>query len=250
MQITMTQSANKPANKPTLGILLCGHSPETVASKHGQYDTLFVSLFGDELFNFRTYTVVDNDIPESIHDADGWIITGSKHGAYEDHAWIPPLEQFLRDAFNATKPIVGFCFGHQILAQALGGRVEKFSGGWVIGPVDYEFAENDAAISDIRLNAFHQDQVIELPPGGKRLASSANCVNAAIAYGDNAITLQPHPEFQPDYMGDLVAHRGPAILPMDKLEAIQNSLHEPVEGHKIADWLIEKILPKPHSVAK
>lgn len=241
---------NQLANKPTLGILLCGHSPETIASKHGHYDQLFVSLFGEDTFNFRTFNVVDNEFPDSINEADGWIITGSRHGAYEDHAWIAPLEQFLRDAFSATLPIVGFCFGHQILAQALGGRVEKFSGGWVIGPVEYHFAEKDSDISNITLNAFHQDQVIKLPPSGKRIASSANCVNAAIAYGDNAITLQPHPEFEPDYMGDLVADRGPALLPSAELESIRNTLHEPVEGGKIARWLIDKILPKPHAMVR
>ena len=66
--------------------------------------------------------------PEGIHDADGWLITGSRHGAYEDHPWIPPLEEFIRDAYAAQVPLVGICFGHQIIAQAMGGKVEKYQG--------------------------------------------------------------------------------------------------------------------------
>jgi GMP synthase-like glutamine amidotransferase len=81
------------------------------------------------------------DFPKDIHDCDGWLITGSRFGAYEDHPFIPPLEDFIRAAYAAHVPVVGICFGHQIIAQAMGGKVEKYAGGWSVGPTEYNFGD-------------------------------------------------------------------------------------------------------------
>eukprot|EP00581_Thalassiosira_minuscula_P023326 CAMPEP_0184433658 /NCGR_PEP_ID=MMETSP0738-20130409/404528_1 /TAXON_ID=385413 /ORGANISM="Thalassiosira miniscula, Strain CCMP1093" /LENGTH=115 /DNA_ID=CAMNT_0026799421 /DNA_START=44 /DNA_END=388 /DNA_ORIENTATION=- len=113
-----------------IGILLTGHAPEELEPHYGNYIEMFKSLLSGQDFEFEGYKVVDGEFPESVADADGWLITGSKHGVYEDHAWIPPLEGFIREAVTENIPIVGVCFGHQIIAQALGGKVEKFDGGW------------------------------------------------------------------------------------------------------------------------
>lgn len=101
--------------------------------------------------------------PPRSHDADGWLITGSRHGAYEDHAFIPPLEGFIRDAYGAAVPMVSICFGHQIIAQALGGKVEKFNGGWSVGAQDYDFGDEK-----LTLNAWHQDQATRSVPKAPR----------------------------------------------------------------------------------
>ena len=79
--------------------------------------------------------------PTSVSSCDGWIVTGSAFGAYEDHAFIPPLEDFIRANYKADVPMAGICFGHQIMAQALGGKVEKFSGGWGVGYTNYEMPD-------------------------------------------------------------------------------------------------------------
>lgn len=186
-----------------IGILQTGTSPDELKPRHGDYDDLFKRMLAGRGFEFHTVRVMDGELPNSVDDADGWLITGSKFGTYEDHAWIPPLEDFLRRAYATGVPIVGVCFGHQILAQALGGRVEKFGGGWSVGAEAYETTTGKSET----MMAWHQDQVVELPAGATVIGRSDFCANAMLAYGDRALTFQPHPEFTADFLADLLAAR-------------------------------------------
>ncbi len=112
-----------------IGILQTGLAPENLSPAMGDYPDMFARLLDGQGFTFQTWRVVEGEFPADVHAADGWLITGSRHGVYEDHPWIAPLEQFIRDAYAAHVPLVGICFGHQIVAQAMGGRVERFAGG-------------------------------------------------------------------------------------------------------------------------
>jgi len=172
----MSQSDSQaPSQKKSLGILLCGHAPEELIDEHGNYDAMFQRLLGENAFEYQCWAVVDNQLPPDIHAADAWLITGSKHGVYENHPWIAPLEQFIQKAYAADIPIVGICFGHQILAQALGGKVVKFDGGWSVGRVNYEL-ENSTDSEDRKssaIMAYHQDQVVESPPDARVIGSIA-----------------------------------------------------------------------------
>ncbi|MEL7117636.1 MAG: type 1 glutamine amidotransferase, partial [Pseudomonadota bacterium] len=166
-----------------IGILQTGHVADALIPAHGDYDQIFMTFLAGRGLTFSAYPVVDGVFPDGITAADGWLVTGSKHGAYEDHAWIPPLEAFIREAHAAHVPMVGICFGHQIIAQALGGRVEKYSGGWAVGPVDYD-VEGFGALS---LNAWHQDQVTELPDDARPIGTNDFCRYPALAYGDHIL---------------------------------------------------------------
>lgn len=189
-----------------IGILKTGQSPEVTRAEHGDYDDMFERLLAGRGFSFVSYHVEDMEFPESVRDADGWLITGSRHGVYEDHPFIPRLEQFIRDAFEAEVPMVGVCFGHQIIAQAMGGRVVKHPGGWRVGAHDYVIGGKPMV-----LNAWHQDQVVDLPPSATIAGTNEFCQAAALVYDHRAFTMQPHPEFRDDFIDGLIQHRGGAV---------------------------------------
>ncbi len=208
-----------------IGILECGHPADEIAVKHGQFPQMFARLLDGHGLTFASYDVENMVFPEGIHACDGWLLTGSKHGAYDDKPFIPPLETFIRDAFDKSVPMVGICFGHQIIAQALGGTVKKFDGGWGLGLDSYDFG----ALGEVQLNAWHQDQVIEKPDGAKTVASNAFCEHAALLYGKKAFTIQPHPEFS----GDIIAAY--ATTRRGTLDYPDDGLDRAIERHKLAD---------------
>jgi len=212
-----------------IGILQTGHAPDELLERIGDYSDLFRQMLAGHGFTFETYNVVDGEFPSGAHAAEGWLITGSKHGAYEDHAWIPPLETLIRDIHAASLPMVGICFGHQIIAQALGGTVEKFAGGWSVGRTEYRVGGKV-----YNLNAWHQDQVTQVPPGATVLGESSFCANAVLAYGDRIWTIQPHPEFGPDFIEGLIDGRGRGVVPDPLLERARAGLSAPTDNDAIA----------------
>ncbi|SFA94977.1 GMP synthase (glutamine-hydrolysing) [Poseidonocella pacifica] len=212
-----------------IGILQTGHFPDALQPDNGDYDAMFRRLLGGRGYDFETWNIVDGDFPGGPEDADAWLITGSRHGAYEDHPWIPPLEELIRQIRTAGRPLVGVCFGHQIIAQALGGRVEKFSGGWSVGPQSYELEGETTT-----LNAWHQDQVTQLPPDAKVVGSSDFCANAALLYGDRIYTVQPHPEFTATMIDGLMRERAPGVVPEPLLVSARARLDAPTDSERLA----------------
>ena len=218
-----------------IGILLTGHCPDDFRGQYGNYDDFFKRLLAGNEFEYATYPVLDDVFPAGVREADGWLITGSKHGVYEDLDWIARLEDFLRDAYSAEVPIVGICFGHQVLAQALGGKVEKFSGGWSVGVETYDLDEQPDAT---QLLAWHQDQVVEPPPQAKVVGSSNFCRYAALAYGEQAYSIQPHPEFDAGFVGGLIESR-PGILPPDVTQRALDSLDIETASDRISSRIAD-----------
>jgi len=212
-----------------IGILQTGHAPEELLARLGDYADIFERMLAGSGFDFDTYNVVDMEFPAGPDDADGWLITGSKHGAYEEHPWIAPLEMLIQDIHARKVPLVGVCFGHQIIAQALGGKVVKFPGGWSVGRTEYML--NGAPVA---LNAWHQDQVVELPQDARVLGSSGFCENAFLAYGDHIWTVQPHPEFGPDFIDGLIQGRGKGVVPEEQLREAAANLNAPTDNASIA----------------
>ena len=215
-----------------IGILQTGHSPDELKDELGEYGEMFTHLLDGHGFEFEIWSVVDGIFPKDTAQADGWLITGSKHGAYEKHDWIPPLEDFVRKTYADGRPLIGVCFGHQIIAQAMGGKVEKFEGGWAVGRNEYTLNGQDVAI-----NAWHQDQVVEPPIGAETIGSSDFCKHAALLYDDRILSFQPHPEFKHEFVDGLIQTRGKGVVPQDQLDAATELLDQPLDTDDVADQM-------------
>jgi GMP synthase-like glutamine amidotransferase len=218
-----------------IGILQTGHVPAELAGEFGEYPAMFEQLLAGNGFSFVTFAVVESVFPGSVTECDGWLITGSRHGAYEDHPWIPPLEDFIREAYAKSVPVAGICFGHQIMAQALGGKVEKYSGGWGAGHMRYRMKDG----SEIELNAMHQDQVVTAPPQSETICTSEFCEFAGLAYGGRAISFQPHPEFGDEFTGKLIEGRVGKLIPESQAEEAMARMGKPTDSGRIATMLAE-----------
>ncbi|MFT5592410.1 MAG: GMP synthase-like glutamine amidotransferase [Oceanicoccus sp.] len=198
-----------------IGILVTGHIDQPHVDNYVGYAQMFQQLFkkADVTFEYAVFNVIDDEWPQYIDSCDGWLITGSASGVYDNTPWMQKLKKWIIHSHEQNVPMVGICFGHQIIAEAFAGKVEKYSGGWGVGPHQYQL--HNILLegkSEIKLHAVHQDQVTKKPLNAVCLASSPFCVNAILAYGDTILTVQAHPEFTKQYAVDLLSlHQGSAI---------------------------------------
>lgn len=215
--------------KIRVGILETGRPPDNLAPVYGDYPGMVQQWLGNMDAEFSSYAVLDGEFPASPNDADLWVITGSKFGAYEDHAWIPPLEEFIRHVRSAERLMFGICFGHQIIAQALGGVVRKSEKGWGLGVHEYPTTDNwpaelGNAPEKIAIQAYHQDQVEEKPEDAITIATTEFCEHGALWYPGFAITVQGHPEFAKPYASDLLESRRGSVLKDEDVDQGQRNM--------------------------
>jgi GMP synthase-like glutamine amidotransferase len=169
---------------------------------------------------------------------DGFVITGSRYSAYDPEPWIARLGDYLRALHGAGRPMLGICFGHQILAQALGGQVARR--GWRVG-LEQVSAGGLDGLGQVQAHVWHQDQVVALPPGARVLAAYPGCPVGALGYGQHALSLQWHPEYPPDYMASILAAEGPAHLPAPVFRAATASLAGRHDGARVAAATARKL---------
>lgn len=199
----------------------------------------------DEVLEFIDYDVQNAELPVHLDECDGYLITGSKDSVYDDLAWIKDLEAFVQSLHAAKKKLLGICFGHQLIANCLGGESARAEQGWVVGVQSSEITSNKraslawmepSAIS-INLISSHKDQVIKPPEGAKVYCGNEKCPVGGFSLGEHIITFQGHPEFSAAYSKALMQHRY-EILGEDCVNAGLESLQKPLSAKLLARWIL------------
>lgn len=203
---------------------MAGESAGGLAEKYGKHEKQFIDLF-DPLrdanapkIEWQIYYVLNDIFPASADECDAYLVTGSKHGVYDNLPWMIRLSEFIREVVTAKKRLTGVCFGHQIIAAALGGKVIKVEQGFGIGMHEYKMVipseiahlaqDGDFALqTTFKVNVMHGDQVVELPPTAEIIATSDFCPFAGLYYPEGVLTYQGHPEFDNQFIRDLIADK-------------------------------------------
>ncbi|MDQ1372823.1 MAG: hypothetical protein QOJ09_161 [Actinomycetota bacterium] len=226
-----------------VGLLECDHVSARFRDHVGDYVDLFGALLPE--VDLVPYDVVNGVVPADPAECDGWLATGSRHSVYDDLGWIGPTVQFMRDARDAEVPFVGVCFGHQLLAHALGGTVEKAACGWGAGVrrLDVVRAEPwmQPARDQCHLHFMHQDQVTKAPDGAVVLGCADHCEVAMFRVGA-MLGVQAHPEFTVAYAEALLTDRTERIggdRAAEALASLATSTDEAVVGRWVASFLTQ-----------
>ena len=227
-----------------IGILQCDEMREIFLEQgFADYPDMIEAGFQDinAPFEFRVYRCLDGEIPGSTAECDGFITTGSRFSVLDEEPWMLELEAFLRKLVAEKVPFVGICFGHQMLAKALGGQVENADAGWGIGVsfnrLDLRHPDlPEQAGTELNLIVSHQDQVTRLPEQMKLLGGSDFCPNYFCAIGDHALTIQGHPEFSRDFSDALMEFRR-NIIDEAIIDAGKRSLEARVDSRLTFEWM-------------
>jgi GMP synthase-like glutamine amidotransferase len=225
-------------------ILETGRAPGRLCEDYPRYPEMFVSLLSkaDEKLTFETVGLVDGAPPPDPARCEAVLITGSPAGVYDSTPWMDPLRAFVREAFEAKTPMIGVCFGHQIIADAMGGAVRKSEKGWGVGRHTYTLLGRRpwmmGAGQSISLSVSHQDQVIDPPRGAATLARSDHTEHAVLAYDSAPVmSLQGHPEFCDAFASALYGARRGKTLSDATVDAALDSLSLPEDNALVGEWI-------------
>jgi len=229
--------------KSKVGVLICDHLQPQLQAEFDGYEAMFRRLFDTYKadLEIKYYYVVDNQWPLDLNECDSYICGGSKSDVNDQDDWIKKLELFIRDLYKANKVFVGICFGHQMIAKALHGKVENSNKGWGIGVSNTAiFSSKDwmyPEASEVNLVVSHQDQIAELPDNTEVLMGNEFCPFSMIQVGGHFLGLQGHPEFSHAYSLALMNSRKD-LIPAERLSQGQASLDQKTDESLVTNWII------------
>ncbi len=230
-------------SKVKIGILECDSVIKNLQNDFKDYPGMFIESFNNlgADFEYNIYNVTKNNFPVDIDECDAYITTGSRASANDDDTWIAELEEFIRSCNRHEKKLVGVCFGHQLLAKALGGIVERSHSGWGIGLIENRVLRRkpwmEPSLTQFNMIICHEDQVIRIPEGTELLVSNVHCTNFIFQCGEKLLGIQGHPEFSKDFCRALMKERND-IIPKDSLKAGYSSLSDNPNNQILMQWII------------
>jgi GMP synthase-like glutamine amidotransferase len=227
------------------GLFMCDHVADEYNKEFGDYSDMFMHLFPD--FDWTLYDCVNGIFPKDLNECDVYFATGSKHSVYEDIPWILRLKKVIAELYLKEKCFVGFCFGHQLIGESLGGKVEKSPNGWCVGVHDFEVINSKKWMvpsqMDFAVLMMCQDQILELPHHSEVLAQSEKCPYALIQVGERFLGIQGHPEFSKEYDQMLMETRMNRMGDEVALSGIK-SLSKNIDNDLIKAWVVSFVKSK------
>ncbi len=247
--MTTTTRSQGAVRTLRIGILKTDSVRPEFIGLHGDYPDMFRTLLTDAAEiagmptpEFETYDVQHGRYPGTPEDCDGYVITGSRDSVYDPHPWIAELGEYVRELHQRQHKLIGICFGHQLVAQALGGETTAADVGWAVGVHGSRLTARPPWLSvdadDFALLSSHKDQVRRLPDDAELLAASDFCPIAAFTVGDHILALQGHPEFVKPYAEDLMRFRE-TLLGAEVFARGMASLAEPVQRMQVGRWMLD-----------
>lgn len=206
-----------------IGILKPGSTYPDMILRFGDYDAWFRRSLGDDVECVVIEPGAGLPHPEA---ADGWIVTGARDSVARPGPGTPPLLDWIRDLARREVPLLGVCYGHQAVCEALGGRIEKHPGGWELGTTEVELTaagREDPLFAGLpgrfRVQTTHEDYAALLPPDATLLAVNAHTEAQAIAIGPTVRGVQFHPEVTEEIARDFVDRRRHLVAREPAVEA-------------------------------
>ncbi len=230
-----------------VNIILCdtfpGLLPEWIPSYVSMFTRMFDKAAGEQKLNYKVYEAMNGQLPSDLRKGELYLVTGCNLGVYDDIGWIKDLLAWIVEANSAKVKLTGICFGHQAVAEALGGKVVRSEKGWGVGV--RESVIKDSTVKryfpheTLRLMYNHHDQVVRLPEGAVVVAESAFCPYESMRIGNHILTFQGHPEYVPQYEEHLIrnfADDEPENVKAAALDSLGRMEHQ---GHEVAEWILQ-----------
>lgn len=223
-----------------VGLLECDDVVGRFPEVKGGYREMFGALLPD--FTFRYYEAHRGQLPSGPRECDAWMCTGSKYSVYDGTPWIAELAAFIRSL--GERKFVGICFGHQMLAHAMGGEVAKAKQGWGVGVLGIDVLRDEPwmqpPMKTFSIQHMHQDQVQKLPAHSVLLGRSPHCDVAMFRVGETMLGIEGHPEFTVEYGAALIRARRTQIgeqVAQRALESLKGKTDSPAVGRWIERFL-------------